>query len=142
MDPRFQCCAGGCAGGCTGGCAGGLIIIDGSRLLRAVSCYISKLLTGPEKRPLALVDNHHLLFLVYDDMGDGLEALFVLTDGEDVVTVCRHIGSSRWCHHFHAAILTEVSSKRIPSQLYWDVARGHSYPRLSFIFWIEPEILR
>ena len=34
MEPRFQCCAEDCAGGF----AGDLIVIDGSRLLRAGSC--------------------------------------------------------------------------------------------------------
>ena len=79
--------------------------------------------------PPVLDDYHHLLFLVCDDMGDGLEAFPVKADCEDVVTVFRPIG----CSHPRCV--------NIPIQLYWDDTHGHSYPPLSFIFRLEPEIL-
>ena len=96
-----DCNTGGCsvadsdAGSCSvtdsdvGGCSGAGY--DGSRLLRAGSCYAAKLFTDPAKRPPALDDYHNLLVLIGNDVGNRLEALHMQIHSKDVITVCRPI---------------------------------------------------
>ena len=82
MVPRFQSRFGGWAGSFF------LVAIVCWNLLEAGPCLMSELLTGPAEWPPALHSLHHLLVLIFEYVWDGLEALPIHTNVEDVVPVC------------------------------------------------------
>ena len=137
MVPCFQSCAASCTFGCCCCCRGcWRVSVEGK------FCQVTLLITRPTERPPALNGNYYLLKFVCYDVWNSMETLLIYINFEKVVSVCRRIYWSHWCHLLHVAICAQVGSEDVSVELCWDIAHDHPDSLSSFKLWLELEVFR